>query len=79
MSNDADSIERLVQALQKVPAKHLKLIDLANEIPLVNGVFDQNIIRRRQVEIRNAVEEAKMYGAHTASMVSALSLMRGGG
>ncbi len=73
--NDAANIDRLVQALRKVPPKRLKLIDLANEIPIVNGVFDQNVVREKQIEIRNAVEEAKIYGAQTASMVSSLSLL----
>lgn len=70
--SDSENINVLVKCLRTVPAKSLKLIELANEIPIVDGYFDPLELTSRQVDIKLAKDEAKMYGAATQSAYSAL-------
>jgi hypothetical protein len=73
--NEAEYIDLIVKALRKVPAKRLLLIELANKIPIVNGVPDEKVLAEMQPEINLATAEAKMYGAHTMSVVVTLSML----
>jgi Tfp pilus assembly pilus retraction ATPase PilT len=71
------TINELVNALRAVPTKKLRILELANEIPLNNGAFDPYILDMKQKEIHLAIEEAKIYGSQTIEAVSALVTMRG--
>ena len=72
--SETENIERVIRALRKVPPVKLRIIELANEIPVdKNGVFDQEVLSEKSIEIREAVEEAKMYGTYTLQAVYALS------
>lgn len=73
---EAENIDRVVAALQTVQAKRLRIIELANDIKIVDGMFDQEALAALQLEINLAIAEAKNYGAHTLSAVSALSELR---
>jgi len=69
-------IERVVRALKKVPEKRLLIIELANSIPIKNGILDQEVLKARQPEINLAVAEAKAYGSHTLMAVDALTRLK---
>ncbi|MDD5511520.1 MAG: hypothetical protein PHI12_12030 [Dehalococcoidales bacterium] len=73
---EKESISELISALRKVPPKNLKIIHLANEIPIVNGDFNPFDLESRQKEIIDAVEEAKAYGARTLQVVELLAHIR---
>ncbi len=73
---EADEIGRLVEILRKVPEKRLLIIDLANSIPIKNGLLDLNVLREKQREINLAVAEAKAYGTRTIMAVDALVRLR---
>ena len=73
-----EDINELVTVLRTVPAKSLRLIELANEIPIVEGFFDPIDLTSMQTEIKAAKDEAKMYGGLTQSAYTALvKLMEG--
>ncbi len=76
--SDAKNIEKVVQALKKVPEKKLLIIELANTIPIKNGALDIEVLKERQPEINLAIAEATMYGANTMRAVDALSRIRSG-
>jgi hypothetical protein len=73
---EADDIEKVVQALKKVPEKKLLIIELANSIPIKNGMLDERVMAAKQPEINLAVAEAKAYGSHTIMAVDALVRLR---
>jgi hypothetical protein len=70
--SESDSIDRVVKALLKAPEKKLKIIELANEIPIVFGALDPQVVSNRQLEINLAIAEAKAYGTHTLQAVDSL-------
>ncbi len=69
-------IERVIQALAKVPEKRLLIIDLANSIPIKNGIMDLKVLSAKQREINLAIAEAKAYGSRTILAVDALVRLR---
>jgi len=75
--NEAENIERVVRSLRKVPAKHLRIIELANQIPIKYGELDYAEVAERQPEINLAITEAKVYGSHTIQAVDALIRLQG--
>jgi len=70
--SEAENIDQVVLVLEKVPAKHLRLIELANQIPMKYGELDYAAVLDRQPEINLAISEAKVYGTHTIQAVDAL-------
>jgi len=74
--DNAEYIERVVQALWKVPPKQLKIIELANRFT-VDGELDYAAIDAAQPEINLAVAEAKMYGGYTIMAVNSLQGIEG--
>lgn len=74
MSQEQD-INRLVCALQKVPAKKLMIIELANRLT-ADGELDYDALSQCQPEVNLATAEAKMYGAHTMVAVDTLKRLR---
>lgn len=70
--NESEYIEKVVSALAKVPAKQLLIIELANQIPIKYGELDYAEVAERKLEINLAIQEAKVYGAHTIQAVDAL-------
>jgi len=74
--SEADNIERLVEILRKVPEKRLLIIDLANSIPIKNGLMDLEVLAAKQREINLAIAEAKAYGSRTLLAVDALVRLR---
>lgn len=73
---ESEDIERVIMALRKVPEKRLLIIDLANSIPIKNGLLDLKVIAEKQREINLAVAEAKAYGSRTILAVDALVRLR---
>lgn len=73
---ESEDIERVIMALRKVPEKRLLIIDLANSIPIKNGLLDLKVISEKQPEINLAVAEAKAYGSRTILAVDALVRLR---
>ena len=74
--SEANDIERLVEILRKVPEKRLLIIDLANSIPIKNGLLDLNVLKAKQRDINLAIAEAKAYGSRTILAVDALVRLR---
>ncbi len=74
--SEPNDIERLVEILRKVPEKRLLLLDLANSIPIRNGLLDLNVLKAKQREVNLAVAEAKAYGSRTILAVDALVRVR---
>ena len=74
--DEAENIDRVVKALEKVPEKKLLIIELANQIPLINGQLDYAIVSDRQLDINLAIAEAKAYGSHTIMAVDSLVRLR---
>lgn len=70
--SEAEDINRVVEALKKVPEKSLLIIELANSVPMKNGVFDIAVLQEKQGQVNLAVAEAKAYGSHTLQAVDAL-------
>ena len=73
---EAENIDRIITALLKVPEKRLLIIEIANNIPIVNGELDYAELANRQLEINLAIAEAKVYGAHTLMAVDSLVRLR---
>ncbi len=71
--------ERVIAALKKVPEKKLLLIELANSIPIKNGMLDIPTLQAKQAEINLAEAEAKAYGTHTIQAVDTLVRLRSKG
>jgi len=53
--------EDLVRALETVPEKRLKLLDLTWEVVDENGEIDRDKVIRLAAEIENAFQEARAY------------------
>ncbi len=70
--NESENINKVVSSLVKVPEKHLRIIELANQIPIKYGELDYAEVAERQLEINLAIVEAKVYGTHTIQAVDAL-------
>ncbi len=68
--------EKVIAALKKVPERRLLLIELANSIPIKNGMLDIPTLQAKQQEINLAEAEAKAYGAHTLMAVDSLVRLR---
>lgn len=73
---ESEDIERVIMALRKTPEKRLLIIELANSIPIKNGLLDLKVISEKQREINLAVAEAKAYGSRTILAVDALVRLR---
>ncbi len=69
--SESENIERVVRALEKVPAKSLLIIEMVNRF-MKDGQLDNDALAEAQPEVNVAVAEAKMYGAHTIRAVSTL-------
>jgi len=74
---EKEDIEKVVNALEKVPAKQLMLVELANSIPITNGSLDVHALVERIPEINLATAEAVAYGNHTIQAVDALVRLQG--
>lgn len=66
---EAENIKKVVAIIAKVPPKSLKLIELANEIPLKYGEFDIEILEKRAIEIETAKDEADAYKEATGKAI----------
>ena len=73
---ESENIDRVVAALLKVPEKKLLIIELVNSIPIKNGELDYVELANKQLEINLAIQEAKVYGAHTIQAVDSLVRLR---
>lgn len=69
--SEADNIEKVVRALEKVPPKQLLIIELVNRFTK-DGQLDYDALAEAQPEVHLAIAEAKMYGAYTLRAVDAL-------
>ncbi len=74
--NQSETIERIVGIIKKVPAKQLRIIELANSVRFKNGMPDPYVLCSLQPEINLAVTEAKVYGSHTIMAIDALVRLR---
>jgi len=73
MNTEANDIDRVVNALRKVPEKRLLIIDIANEVATENGEIDYDKLIDRQREVNLAVAEAKAYSQATQRAIKALT------
>ncbi len=65
----------LVQALRGVPARRLRLIDLARQVVRDDGSLDSAQLAFRQKELEEAIAEAQAYVAMTGEVVQCLREM----
>jgi hypothetical protein len=70
--DDVENIDKVVKILRRIPPKSLRIIELANEIPIIDGQFDVTVLRDKKLEIRQAVDEAAAYGRATLNAVNNL-------
>jgi hypothetical protein len=70
--NESEYIERVVNALKRVPSTSLLIIELANSVPMKDGELDYEKLADIQPEVNLAIAEAKMYGSHTLMAVDTL-------
>ena len=68
---EQENIEKVIRALEKVPAKQLLIIELVNRLTK-DGDLDYDALVELQPEVQMAIAEAKMYGAHTLRAVNTL-------
>ena len=66
------NIDSLVKILDLVPAKKLRLVELAWELADRRGRVDMTKARERLPEIAAAADEADAYARATASLVNAI-------
>ena len=69
--SEPENIEKVVSALEKVPAKELLIIELANRF-VKDGQLDYDTLAEAQPDVAMAIAEAKMYGAYTMRAVDTL-------
>ena len=74
--SQSEDIDHIVAALRKVPEKKLLLIQLVNSIPIKNGEFDYLEIQNKKLAINLAIQESKVYGAHTMQAVETLQALK---
>jgi hypothetical protein len=79
MTAESENIDRVVTALLKVPEKKLLIIQLVNTIPIKNGELDYIALANKQLQINLAIQQSKVYGAHTAQAVESLAGLRAKG
>ena len=69
--NESEYIERVVNALERVPSKSLLIIEMANSFTK-DGELDYEGLAEAQPDVNMAIAEAKMYGSHTLMAVDTL-------
>ena len=74
---ESEAIDKVITALEKVPEKHLMIIEMANSIPLKGGDLDIDVLTDKIPEINLATAEAVAYGNHTIMAVEALVRLQG--
>ena len=73
---EPNEIEQIVQALKKVPEKHLMIVELARELVKEDGELDFDTLAERQREVNLAVAEAKAYSKATSRAVDSLRRLK---
>jgi len=76
MATESEQIDLVVQVLKGLPAKRLRIIELANEVPIVNGHPDTRFLEEHAEDIEAAATEAKAYGGATLQATSALMFVK---
>jgi hypothetical protein len=71
--NEPKNNDKIIAALRTVQPKRLMIIDLVNRTKIVNGELDYQELLDKQLEVKLAIEEAKVYSAHTLQAVDALA------
>ncbi len=70
--SEAENIKQVVRILSKVPAKSLRIVELLNQIPVVKGELDINVLEKMGSEIEEAKKEAEVYKHTTERTVTEL-------
>lgn len=70
--SESEYIERVVNALKRVPSTSLRIIELANSVPMKDGEMDYEKLADIQPEVNLAIAEAKVYGSRTLMAVDTL-------
>ncbi len=65
-------MERYIEALQRLPERHLTLIDLAWKFTRPDGTLDEDLMSFHMKEIQEAAKEAQAYASDTKKAVSLL-------
>ena len=67
-----NEIARIVDIISRVPPKSLRIVELLNEIPIVNGELDITEVEKRVDEISSAQDEARAYEQATEMSIRAI-------
>ncbi len=70
--NEKEYIDKVVETLEKVPEKHLLIIELVNKVGMKGKELDYDKLKLIQPEVNLACAEAKTYGGFTIQAVDAL-------
>ncbi len=73
---EADDIKEVVRILKSVPPKSLRIVELLNQIPLVHGDLDINVLEKLGSEVEDAKKEAEAYRHATQSAISAINRLQ---
>lgn len=65
--------ERIIKALETVPEKKLRIIELANELVGENGELDYVRLDERKADVNLAMAEARAYSQGTEDAIKALT------
>ena len=74
---ETEDIKQVVRILSKVPAKSLRILELINEIPVIHGDLDINVLEKMGSEVEEAKKEAEVYKHATGSARDAISRLIG--
>lgn len=69
---EADDIDKVIAALDKIPETHLMILDLAREMVKEDGQVDYDLLAAKQPEVNLAVAEAQAYSRSTKKAIEAL-------
>lgn len=69
---EADDIEKVIAALDKIPETHLRILDLAREMVTEDGLIDYDMLAAQQPEVNLAVAEAQAYSRSTKKAIESL-------
>jgi hypothetical protein len=70
--SEREDIKAVVRVLSKIPPKSLRIVELLNQIPVVHGDLDLNVMEKLGSEIEEAKKEAEAYKHATEEAVRAI-------
>jgi len=70
--SEREDIKAVVRVFRKIPPKSLRIVELLNQIPVVHGDLDLNVLEKLGSEIEEAKKEAEAYKHATEEAVRSI-------